>query len=65
MSNKKLLEDRILEIQKYCAEHYIYLEMSFDAVDGSWSAWDERAELTRPVDNFEGMVEALETEFQL
>jgi len=65
MSNKKLLEDRVLEIQKYCVECHIQLDMSFDPVDGSWSGYDGAIELTGPCDNFEGMVEALEAEFQL
>lgn len=65
MSNKKLLEDRILEIQKYCAECHIDLDMTFDPVNGSWSGWDQDQELTGPVDSFEGLVEALEAEFQL
>jgi len=65
MSNKKSLEDRILEIQKYCAECHIQLDMSFDPVDSSWSGYDQAEELTGPVDSFEGLVEALEAEFHL
>ena len=65
MSNKKSLEDRILEIQQYAVECHIDLDMTFDPVNETWSGWDQDQELTGPVDSFEGLVEALEAEFQL
>lgn len=64
MSNKSL-EDRILEIQKYCTEYGIDLDMTFDPVNESWSGYDQAEELTGPVDSFEGLVEALEAQFDL
>lgn len=65
MSNKKPLEDRILEIQKYCVDYHVDLDMTFDPVNGAWSGWDQDQELTGPVDSFEDLVEALEAEFHL
>lgn len=64
MSNKSLA-DRILTIQKYCVECHIDLDMTFDPVNESWTGWDQDQELTGPVDSFEGLVEALEAEFEL
>lgn len=65
MSNKKSLEDRILEIQKYCVDYHVDLGMTFDPVNGAWSGYDQSEELTGPVDSFEDLVEALEAEFHL
>lgn len=64
MSNKSL-QDRILDIQKYCIECHIDLDMTFDPVNETWSGYDQSEELTDPVDSFEGLIEALEAEFQL
>lgn len=59
------LIDRILKIQKAAQEDHMALDLCFDPVTETWTAWDGEDDLTDPADSFEGMIEALETDFRL